>query len=852
MRGAPIVAGPPAAAFAHQHERQAQLLRSIDQAVRLFVALVALCAGKHRPVIRHDRRPARLLAVQARVDRPQPGDDAVVGAEPQKLVAAAARALVGQGEHAVFDETALIDQIGDVLARGAHAQRVPLGHRAGPALVGHRPAAFEHLGQIGADMIGIGRFSRAIKALVRIARKIKEQRLSRRNRITRRGKDRGNLAAGLAAQLALHLHGLDHRDRLAGDDPVAQPHAKRMDHARHRCGNRRSAGDRGPFRLCPHRLRPPSPAKKPGFALIRCQLGDVVLDKVGVDRAAGKFPPRNNRAQQRQVGCQTLDAEFGQRARCLARGIGKGALRRVDDQLGAQGIEGRTKRKAAIGRGIYSHARTGRHLERRDRARFRAQIARRRKRLGIYAQLDGKAARRGRRGRVDPGLRQRCPLRQPDLRRDQIDARHFLGNGMLHLKARIGLDKGKPRAMRALRHKELEGAKAAIPGLARHQQRGIDDHGARCTVKERAWRDLDQLLVAALDGAFPLAQMRDFGAVADHLHLDMARARQQFLGIDRAIAERALRLGPAGSNRPGNFAGLAHDAHAAPAATRRRLDDNRRAGAKPGKERADRLGRSFVRAPDHRHAQPLGKGEGAGLVAEQFKRGRVWPDEGDTALRAQPGEGGILAQKAVAGMDRGAAVCRRKGDDLFRRQIGCRAAPRKCRHAIGGLHMQRKRVIGGMDAHGAQAKRGCGASDADGDFAAVGDEDREIGHILSGGLCIVLLSSVGSGQARAAASAEALSARSAAQSALAEPHRPPARHRQLPIRPDRSPAAPPARGRSPPGTVPGGQNRTGRNRLIRSGLRPPPCRLHRPAAAAGPKPRASFHHRRTRPCLRPR
>ena len=62
----------------------------------------------------------------------------------------------------------------------------------------------------------------------------------------------------------------------------------------------------------------------------------------------------------------------------------------------------------------------------------------------------------------------------------------------------------------------------------------------------RRRRDLDDLLEAALDAAFALAQMRDgAGAVAEDLHLDVAGAGQELLDVDVAAAERGLGLGPA-------------------------------------------------------------------------------------------------------------------------------------------------------------------------------------------------------------------------------------------------------------------------------------------------------------------
>ena len=57
-------------------------------------------------------------------------------------------------------------------------------------------------------------------------------------------------------------------------------------------------------------------------------------------------------------------------------------------------------------------------------------------------------------------------------------------------------------------------------------------------------RLLDQLLVAPLGRAVALAQVDDVAvAVAEDLDLDMARALDELLDVERAVAERRLRLG---------------------------------------------------------------------------------------------------------------------------------------------------------------------------------------------------------------------------------------------------------------------------------------------------------------------
>ena len=74
---------------------------------------------------------------------------------------------------------------------------------------------------------------------------------------------------------------------------------------------------------------------------------------------------------------------------------------------------------------------------------------------------------------------------------------------------------------------------------------------ARLGVERRRRRLLDQLLVAPLDRALALAE-REHAAVlvAEHLDLDVAGRHERLLEVERAVAERRLRLGAGPSSTP--------------------------------------------------------------------------------------------------------------------------------------------------------------------------------------------------------------------------------------------------------------------------------------------------------------
>jgi hypothetical protein len=63
-------------------------------------------------------------------------------------------------------------------------------------------------------------------------------------------------------------------------------------------------------------------------------------------------------------------------------------------------------------------------------------------------------------------------------------------------------------------------------------------------VEKGGWRFFDDLLVAPLDGAFPLAEMDDVAVgVRQHLDLDVSRLLYELLDEHPVVAERGARLG---------------------------------------------------------------------------------------------------------------------------------------------------------------------------------------------------------------------------------------------------------------------------------------------------------------------
>ncbi len=185
--------------------------------------------------------------------------------------------------------------------------------------------------------------------------------------------------------------------------------------------------------------------------------------------------------------------------------------------------------------------------------------------------------------------------------------------------------------------------------------------------EQRRRRLLDHLLVAALDRAVAHAD-RPGGAVAvgDQLHLDVPGAGHQALEEDRAVAERAQCLVAGALVGVLEVGGGRHHPDAAAAASGGRLEHQRVADVRGGRQRSLE-GLDGTPAPrSHGHAHLLGDQLRADLVAELAHRLGAGTDEGDPEPVTQVDERRVLGHEAPArphrvctGVDQGPLESRR-------------------------------------------------------------------------------------------------------------------------------------------------------------------------------------------------
>ena len=315
---------------------------------------------------------------------------------------------------------------------------------------------------------------------------------------------------------------------------------------------------------------------------------------------------------------------------------------------------------------------------------------------------------------------QRVALGDEDLRPHEVEARDDLGHRVLDLDARVHLDEEPLMAVEVV--EELHRARVVVADLAGQPGGRVAELLDDVLGQAERRGHLDDLLVAALHRAVALEEVDDVAvAVAEHLHLDVLGPGDVLLEEDRRVAEGALGLALGLVEQARQLRLLLHHAHAAASATEGRLDDEREADLAGGLHRLVAVGDGVVGAGQGGHADALGHGPGGGLVTHHVEQLRARAHEGDARLGAGAGEGRVLAQEPVAGMDGVDPLGLGRRHDALDVQIrGHRALALADQVRFIGLEaVDAEAVLLRVDGHGAQVQFGRGAEDADGDLGAV-------------------------------------------------------------------------------------------------------------------------------------
>ncbi len=339
--------------------------------------------------------------------------------------------------------------------------------------------------------------------------------------------------------------------------------------------------------------------------------------------------------------------------------------------------------------------------------------------------------------RLSDDLSQRMAGGDQDLALHQIDPGNGFRDRVLHLNARIHLDEVQ---IAGFVHQELDGSGVGVADVAHGVAQAADHLLAQLRGHGGRRRLLQQLLVAALDGAFALAQDLDVPVlVGQHLELDVARRFDQFLHVNVGRSEGGLRFLLGLGEKRGEFGRLAHHAHSTATAAGGGFQHHRVADALGGFESFFRSFQDPVRAgQDGDAAFPHG-GAGVLLQSHGARDVGLGSDELDLGCLADLGEVGILAQETVAGMDRVDVGDLGGADHRRNVEIAARAFGRADANGfVGEAHVQAVAVGLRIHGDGLDPEILAGADDAHGDLAAIGDEDF-LEHISAAGWRTALL-----------------------------------------------------------------------------------------------------------------
>lgn len=289
-------------------------------------------------VIGHDDAARSFAAELFGVDGGNAHHEAVGRGVLDEIVELAPAPLGGNGEAAIFHERAVVDELGDVLARGTLIGVAAALDRGRAVRVERIGLARDQLGQIRTDVVqidvGFGR--RAVGGDVE--RFEIQDRLAMQQRDAVAGDELCHSPALLGHDQMLHLHGLDHGELLAwphdlaflhlnGDDGALQGRSDHHRAFRHDLRDVGLGGVRTASLGC-------GKIERLGRAIGRLdQLCDVAIDEIGRDTIGPEIGVYQHRLEEGDVVDDAVNPELAQGARGFCHDVVPGFTRRMHDDF---------------------------------------------------------------------------------------------------------------------------------------------------------------------------------------------------------------------------------------------------------------------------------------------------------------------------------------------------------------------------------------------------------------------------------------------------------------------------------------------------------------------------------------
>ena len=387
-----------------------------------------------------------------------------------------------------------------------------------------------------------------------------------------------------------------------------------------------------------------------------------------------------------------------------------------DDELGDHGVVVRRDGVAGIDVGIDADAFSAGGVPEVDGAGAGGEIVE--GVLGIDAALDGVAAGGG----FEHVVGERLAGGDADLLLDELAAHDFLGDRVLDLDP--GVHFHEIEVLGGFVDEVFDGAGVLIADVFDEIDGRLAHAGAELGGEQRRRAFLDDFLIPALHGAVALAEVDEISVgIADDLELDVVGIEDEFFEVTIAIAEAGDGFVRRGLEEADEFLFLETRTHAAATTAGGGLDHDGEADFFRLDEGGFRVGHDAGAGGDG-DAVGDGGGAGGGLVAHHGNDGGGRANEGDAGAGANFREAGVFRKEAVAGVDGIRAGDLGSGDDAVDLKVGLLAGGGADADGfVGELDVHGIDVGLGVDGDGFDIQLAAGADDAEGDFAAIGDQD---------------------------------------------------------------------------------------------------------------------------------
>src|ERR1700712_5057512 len=450
-----------------------------------------------------------------------------------------------------------------------------------------------------------------------------------------------------------------------------------------------------------------------GFALDRV-VGQfrVAFNEAGIELAAAEFRVAQDFLVIGGGGLHPLQAHVVQRAQATVHRLFPG--QRPDNQLQAHRIVERRNGVAGVDRRVGTHARPAGRVV----ASYLAEAGQE-----VVLRVFGVDAKLQRETSVDDVFlldRKRQARSDANLLADDVDTGDFFGDGVLDLNPGVHFHE----VHLALGEQKLHGTGVLVTHRLGRTHRQVADVGALFRGQLRAWRDFDELLVAALDRTVTLEQMHDVAeAVTEDLRLDVLGIDDAFFQEHFSLAERLGGLGNDSGKRLLKLLATVAATDAAPATAGSSLEHHRVTDTLAFNQGFSDIGHVTFSAWRNRHASLDHAAARLGLVAHAADHFSGRTDEPDPAFGADGGQFGVFRQKAIAGVQRIATGLYGQIHQFAWVQVTLQRFGTNAIRFVRTLYMERMAVRVGIDRHRADAHLGASAHDTDSDFSTVGDQD---------------------------------------------------------------------------------------------------------------------------------